>query len=482
MAQRYEPILHGSWCLNGSLGSINLAKDQIECDFCIVGAGFAGLTAALRLTQKGHSVMVVESRDRTGGKVWTKYLDDGTPIDLGGTFLGPTQDRIYSLLRELELEITPTPIKGDSQLVYKDKYYRYGKEAPDVDSQSLEGVWKTLQMLSKMSLEVPYEAPWTSLMAREWDSMSLGQFLHDPAHDLNEPALSMLRLLFISLFTVEPSEISLLYVLFQIAASGNDIELQMKVEGGADQDMLKGGMMKVVDKLCAKIDETPRNWLLLSSPVKRIMQDDFGATVISQKAIIKAKRVIVAIPPNLASKLEYEPPLPTTRMQLLQQMPAGRCIKFITVHDRPFWRESGLSGEVSVLDEYIQLTLDTSPPDTGVGVLMSFAFSKEAEALGSMDEDGRKKHLLATLIKHFGREAASPIHYFEHDWYQDEWTRGCHVAHLVPGVMTSCGHAIREPFGRIHWATSESSPLWNGNIDGAVRAGEFVAKEVSANI
>ncbi|HNB23399.1 MAG TPA: FAD-dependent oxidoreductase, partial [Candidatus Melainabacteria bacterium] len=183
MAQRYEPILHGSWCLNGSLGSINLAKDQIECDFCIVGAGFAGLTAALRLTQKGHSVMVVESRDRTGGKVWTKYLDDGTPIDLGGTFLGPTQDRIYSLLRELELEITPTPIKGDSQLVYKDKYYRYGKEAPDVDSQSLEGVWKTLQMLSKMSLEVPCEAPWTSLRAREWDSMSLGQFLHDPAHD-----------------------------------------------------------------------------------------------------------------------------------------------------------------------------------------------------------------------------------------------------------------------------------------------------------
>lgn len=438
-------------------------------------------------------MIVVEARDRTGGKVWTKYLDDGTPIDLGGTFLGPSQDRIYSLLKELELEITPTPIQGDSQLVYKDKYYRYGKEAPDVDSLSLEGVWKTLQMLSKMSLEVPNEAPWTSRRASEWDSMSLGQFLHDPAHDLNEPTLSMLRLLFISLFTVEPSEISLLYVLFQIAASGNDIELQMKVEGGADQDMLKDGMIKVADKLCTKIDqgqkktytdsaETPRDWLRLSSAVNRIIQDELGATVISPKAIIKAERVIIAIPPNLASQLEYEPPLPKTRMQLLQQMPAGRCMKFITVHERPFWRESGLSGEVSVLDEYVQLTLDTSPPDTGVGVLMSFAFSKEAEALAAMDEDERKKHLLATLIKHFGCEAASPIHYFEHDWYKDEWTRGCHVAHLAPGVMTSCGHTIREPFGRIHWATSESSPLWNGNIDGAVRAGEFVAEEVSAKV
>jgi monoamine oxidase len=159
-------------------------------------------------------------------------------------------------------------------------------------------------------------------------------------------------------------------------------------------------------------------------------------------------------------------------------MPAGRCIKFITVYDQPFWRSEGLSGEVSLLDDYIQLILDTSPPDGNKGVLMSFAFSKEAAKMAKMPESERQTYVINTMVKNFGPKANKPIQLFQHDWHEDVWTRGCHVAHLAPGVMTSYGHEIREPFGCIHWATSESSPLWNGNIDGAVRAGEFVANEL----
>lgn len=451
-----------------------MSENIIDRDFCIVGAGFAGLTAALRLTQAGHSVMVVEARDRIGGKVMTKYLDDGTPLDLGGTFLGPTQDRIDALLEELGLEKTPTPMHGDSLLVYKEKTYRYGSEVPDLDSQSLKGVWETLQKLSKMSLEVPNDAPWTCKKAKEWDSMSLGEFLNAPEQNLGEPALAMLRTLFISLFTCELSEISLLYVLFQIAASGNDIEIQMKVEGGAEQDMLKGGMSTVAEKMKERIGDC----FILESPVGKITQTDERVTVESKKATIKAKAVVVAIPPNLANDIEYDPPLPSTRMELLRNMPAGQCIKFITVYEQPFWREMGLSGEVTAPDEELQMTLDTSPPDESVGVLMSFAFAKEAIQLAEMPALERHKRVLLLLAQRFGLKGGNPRHYFEHDWSAERWTRGCHVAHLAPGVLTSYGHVIREPFGRIHWATSESSPLWNGNLDGAVRAGEFVAQEL----
>lgn len=451
-----------------------LAENFIEADFCIVGAGFAGLTAALRLRQAGYSVTVVEARDRIGGKVWTKYLSDGTPIDLGGTFLGPTQDRIYALLEELGLEITPTPIHGDSLLIYEGKVHRYGDEIPDVNSKSLAGVWEVLQQMSKMSLKVPNEAPWTCSKAKEWDSMSLGQFINDPVHALTEPARAMLRTLFIGLFTCELSEVSLLYVLFQIAASGNDIEMQMRVEGGAEQDMVKGGMIGVAEKMKEKIG----NCFLLSSPVRQITQDKDSVTVISDKATIKAKRVVVAVPPNLANDIEYTPMLPSTRMELLRHMPAGQCTKFITVYNDPFWRKDGLSGEVAAPDEFVQMTLDTSPPDLKVGALMSFSFAKEAMLMAEMSAEERKKQLLDALTRRFGPKAGEPIHYFEHDWSRDRWTRGCHVAHLAPGVLTSYGHVIREPFGRIHWATSESSPLWNGNIDGAVRAGEYVAQEL----
>jgi monoamine oxidase len=453
---------------------MSLSKNFIERDFCVVGAGFAGLTAALRLTQAGYSVIVVEARDRIGGKVWTKYLADGTPIDLGGTFLGPTQDRIYALLEEMGLEITPTPIQGDSLLIYEDKVHRYGDEIPDIDSQSLAGVWEVLQLLSKMSQEVPNEAPWTCTSAKEWDVLSLGQFINDPSHALTEPARAMLRTLFIGLFTCELSEVSLLYVLFQIATSGNDIEMQMKVEGGAEQDMVKGGMICVAEKMKEKIGDC----FLFSSAVRQITQDQDSVTVISDKATIKAKRVVIAVPPNLASDIEYTPPLPSTRMELLGHMPAGQCTKFITVYDEPFWRKDGLSGEATAPDEFIQMTLDTSPPDLKVGALMSFSFAKEAILMAEMSAEERKKYLLDALVRRFGARAGEPMHYFEHDWFEDRWTRGCHVAHLAPGVLTSYGHVIREPFGLIHWATSESSPLWNGNIDGAVRAGEYVAQEL----
>ncbi len=119
---------------------MSLSRNFIERDFCVVGAGFAGLTTALRLRQAGYSVIVVEARERIGGKVWTKYLADGTPVDLGGTFLGPTQERIYALLEEMGLEITATPIRGDSLLIYDGKVHQYGEEIPDLDSASLAGV------------------------------------------------------------------------------------------------------------------------------------------------------------------------------------------------------------------------------------------------------------------------------------------------------------------------------------------------------
>ncbi|MBA3855600.1 MAG: monoamine oxidase [Cyanobacteria bacterium PR.3.49] len=455
---------------------MSVAADHLEADFCIVGAGFAGLTAALRLTQAGYSVFVLEARERVGGKVWTHYLDDGTPVDMGGTFLGPTQDRIYALLDEFDLSITPTPNHGDSLIVYDNQVYRYSDDMPDLDASKLAGVWETLRTLSKMSAEVSNQSPWSGPRAKEWDSITLAQFIDAPSRNLSEPARAMLRALFISLFTCELSEISLLFVLFQIAAAGNDIEIQMRVEGGADQDMVKGGMSLVALKMVEKLGDC----IIFSSPVTRIEQNEKCATVFSSHVVVKAKQVVVAVPPNLAGAIEYSPSLPATKTELLRHMPAGRCIKFITAYETPFWREEGLSGEVMAPDEFIQMTLDASAPDKESGLLMSFAFAREAILLQEMPPQLRKDTLLNELEKRFGPKAQKPLQYFEHDWFQDRWTQGCHVAHTGAGVITSFGHVIREPFGRIYWATSETSTLWNGNIDGAVRAGEYAAREILA--
>jgi monoamine oxidase len=99
--------------------------EKLEADACVVGAGYAGLTAALRITQAGGSVIVLEARDRVGGRVWTERLRDGTPIDRGGAWLGPGQDRLYALAEETSVGTYPTFVAGDNLLLRGGRSHRY---------------------------------------------------------------------------------------------------------------------------------------------------------------------------------------------------------------------------------------------------------------------------------------------------------------------------------------------------------------------
>ncbi len=445
-----------------------------EADFCIVGAGYAGLTAAYRLKQAGYTVVVVEARERIGGRVWTKYLTDGTPVDMGGTFFGPGQDRAYALAKEMGCETTPTPNKGDSGLMYKGKFHRYKGLIPDLDVLSLASVWASFQLLSAMSKQVPPEAPWTAEKAREWDSMTLAHWIDNPIHALTEPAKVMITALMMGLFTCHPSEVSFLSVLFHIAAAGNDIELQLKVEGGAEQDMVKGGMISIANKVAEKLGDC----FVFESPVRAIAYDEHGVTVVSDKVTVKAKRVVVCAPPNLVDHIQFTPGLPATRAQLLQRMPVGRTIKFVAVYEEAFWRKDGLSGEVAAPDEALSISLDTSPPNNTVGTITSFCMGPPAVRLAELSAEERKTLCLKALMQRYGARAAAPVQYFEHDWGADPWTRGCHMAHFAPGILTNFAHVIRQPVGPIHWATTETSMYWNGNIDGAIRSGERAATEL----
>ena len=84
------------------------------------------------------------------------------------------------------------------------------------------------------------------------------------------------------------------------------------------------------------------------------------------------------------------------------------------------------------------------------------------------------------MTARFGPKAARVRDYVEQEFASEEWTRGCFMAHYAPGIMTRLGHWLREPVGRIHWAGTETSPVMNGFIDGAVRSGERAAAEVLA--
>ena len=86
--------------------------ERIDVDVCIVGAGYAGLTAARRLSQGGKSVVVLEARNRIGGRTWTQRLADGARIDRGGAWLGPGHDAIFSLAGEVGVSTYKTWVAG----------------------------------------------------------------------------------------------------------------------------------------------------------------------------------------------------------------------------------------------------------------------------------------------------------------------------------------------------------------------------------
>jgi monoamine oxidase len=187
--------------------------------------------------------------------------------------------------------------------------------------------------------------------------------------------------------------------------------------------------------------------------------------------------VIVTLPPALAGRLRYDPPLPAQRDGLTQQVPMGSVIKMNVRYERPFWREAGLSGEVFSMDELVSVVLDNTPRDSDSGVLVGFFEGANARKVSPLSQDERRAIAVECLTRYFGPEAANVVEYIDKDWTAEEYTRGCYGGRLGAGVWTQFGSALAEPIGRIHWAGTETADVWNGYIDGAIRSGKRAAAE-----
>ncbi|HEV8574885.1 MAG TPA: flavin monoamine oxidase family protein [Dehalococcoidia bacterium] len=445
---------------------------QEAVDVAIVGAGFAGLTAARELVNAGRSVVVLEARRRVGGRVENYYLDDGTGLDVGGQWTGPGQDRIIALGNEMGVESFPTYGADATHIEYGPSgRVTYKGAIPDSDPQTLGEVVQAIMALDQMSAEVPLEAPWTASRAREWDATTFQTWLDTNVK--SDAAKARLTLAIEAVYAVEPLDLSLLHMLFY-ARSGNGLMTLVSTEGGAQQDRFDGGAQLVAIRVAEALGERVR----LSSPVRRIAQDASGVTVEADGVSVSAQRVIVTAPPALAGRIVYEPTMPALRDQLTQRSPMGCVIKLQVVYETPFWREEGLSGRVVSDEGPVKIAYDNGPGGGTPGVLLTFIEGGDWRRYASCSPDERRKAVLARLELYFGAHASSPIAYVERDWPAEEWSRGCYGAVFPAGTWVACGSAIREPVGRVHWAGTETSTVNCGYIDGAVRSGERVAAEV----
>src|SRR5882757_2248918 len=190
-----------------------------DFDYCVVGAGFAGLTAALRLKQAGRSVALLEARDRVGGRTWTVTRDDGVWIDRGGAWIGPGQDRIYALMEEFGVPEYKQHNDGDAMMIVGGKKHRYGGTIPwTMSPWAAANLGVALMTVEQMCKTIPREAPWEAKDAAEWDRTSIGDWLE--RNVLSKQAREMLDMALAGPYTTAPSETSLLWMLLQMGSAG----------------------------------------------------------------------------------------------------------------------------------------------------------------------------------------------------------------------------------------------------------------------
>ena len=460
-----------------------------SADVVVVGAGFAGLTAARNIRAAGRSVIVVEARNRVGGRVWNHDLGGGHVSERGGTFVGPTQDRLMALASALGVGTFPTfddgnnvYVNGSNRMTYSDTG-PLGSAPPDPTIAAETAA--TIAQLDQMSTTVPVDAPWEAPNAASWETYTLERWVKENSASPNFQLLIPLATR--PIFGAEPRELSLLFTLFYIASSGDEknpgtFERNFDTRGGAQQSRFLGGSQLIALKIAQQLGSR----VVLSSPVRRISQGSGGVTVYSDRVTVKAKQAIVAVPPALAARIDFEPILPFQRDQLTQRYGNGTLTKVGVMYDTPFWRADGLNGSAVDTGGPVSATFDDSPPDAtpgkGPGVIFGFIGGDNARSYAAMSPAARKSAVLNQFSNFFGSQAQNAKDFFETSWCGEQWTRGCPVGIPSNGTLLAYGPWIKQPIGRIHWAGTETANYWNGYMDGAVRSGERAATEVLCEI
>ena len=452
-------------------------RRQLRADVCVVGAGLAGLVTARQLVRAGNDVVVLEARDRVGGRVLNHRIAPGVVTELGAEFTGPTQDRIQALAAEVGVALFPTYNEGNDVLIVEGRRSLYPAVPGVSDDPDFQAAIAAIGPLDQMAAEVPVAAPWKAPRANEWDAQTLAQFRDQQV--ATPGGRQLFDVASRAIWGRDPEELSLLYALFYTAAAGNPTTPGSFVRlfttaGGGQESRFVGGSQLVPIRVARRLGTR----VLLGTPVRRIETTGSDRVRVTADGVeVAARRVVTAVPPVLAARIDFSPALPAAKRRLLRTLAPGTTLKLEVTYDRPWWRDLGLSGQGISPNDPANATFDNTPPQGAPGILFGFVVGGGARGLPA-SAAGRQAALVDNLVAFFGDEARNVTGFVQGDWTRDPWTRGCPVGTFSRNKVSTLGPQLRRPVGLVHFAGAETSDYWFGFMDGAVRSGERVAAEV----
>jgi monoamine oxidase len=448
-------------------------SDFAHVDVAIVGGGISGLAAARVLKSTGRSFVILEASDRTGGRVRNAPVGTGADqvTELGGEWVADGQVRVLALLKEYGIKTFPT-YGGGSNLFYNgQQVFQYTGSVPSgIDATDEAALISALTALEGMASQVNLQAPQNTPNALEWDNQTFAQWV---ASNVTTPlAQTLVANSLGGALGPAPQQQSLLHFLFVAQSAGGPAALFSTK--GVLQLRVVGGSGLLVERMTARL----KGHVVLEAPVSSITQTANGVLLQTPKGVYSATRAIVAMAPPMTGRIAFYPKMPIARDQFAQHTPMGCAMKAFAVYPTPFWRQAGLSGMSTATTGPIVGTFDNTPPSGTPGVLYGLVDSNTYLQWGLRPEAERKAAILDMLGTFFGPQAKTPTKYFEFDWSAQPWIRGGATIGAVPGTWTSFGSAWRAPIGRIHWASTETSSTFNGDMDGAIRSGERAVGEI----